>query len=58
MSKYLEKNNIKTVLDVKNDTLSTSDNKLSLNFEDINNKPEKSLNRFQQTTIKKIKVLQ
>ena len=55
MSKYLEKNNIKTVLDVKNDTLSTSDNKLSLNFEDINNKPEKSLNRFQQTTIKKDK---
>lgn len=52
VSKYLEnKSNIKTNLDINSDTLNSSDNKLSIGFKDINNKPEQSINTFETNAI-------
>lgn len=53
VSKYLEnKSNIKTSLDIKTNNLKTIDNKLSISFEEINNKPEQSINFFENKEMK------
>lgn len=44
---YLEnKNSLKTIINLDRNTISTSDNKVSFHFEDIENEPEKTLNTF------------
>lgn len=56
VSKFLENNsNIKTILDINNDTLSSIDNKLSISFEEINKKPEQSINTFEINMMNKNK---
>lgn len=44
---YLESNNsLKTVINLDRNTISTSDNKVSFHFKDIENEPQKSLSTF------------
>lgn len=52
VSAYLKnKNNIETALDLDNDKLKTNDGKNSINFDDINNQPDKSIKEFQNHTV-------
>lgn len=58
ISNFLDSKNIKTTLNTKNDTLNSEDNKVSINFKDINKEPEKAIQSFESNELSKNKSIE